>query len=292
MDVETMILCFDGLWNFLLHRDTVEGHSHGMKAVVNIQSDSCDGASHGTSQEQTGITNIIIVEILSQWSICIGVVNGILNESFLTSFFANGRSGTRFQRPSGNSVDADSPLAPSFVSKRSCVAFQLGLCRRHATTVSRDNFLGSNVGQRNHTSTFVHQRSKILEKRNSRVGRCRRGGQVSFAGCLKQGLGHLGAVGKRVDQDVNLSVVGGNSFSDFGNRVSVKSSVTLIGLDFIRNIVGCIKDSIKRVNLFNDHGRSVGKFRVFLELSFSQAHLENLQNRRPSSHNDSGPGIS
>mmetsp|Transcript_26401 Transcript_26401/g.55210 ORF Transcript_26401/g.55210 Transcript_26401/m.55210 type:complete len:205 (-) Transcript_26401:10-624(-) len=95
-----------------------------------------------------------------------------------------------------------------------------------------------------------------------------------------------------MDQDINLAVIGCDVCGYFRNGVAIKSSISLIALDFIRNVIRSVEHGIKGVDLFDGHGRSIRENGVLVKLSLSQTHLEDLQNRRPGSYNNGSASIS
>mmetsp|Transcript_25513 Transcript_25513/g.73416 ORF Transcript_25513/g.73416 Transcript_25513/m.73416 type:complete len:344 (-) Transcript_25513:25-1056(-) len=263
-----------------------------MKTVVNVKGHTSDGAGHWGAQEETRRSNIIAVKVLCQRSVGLGIVDGIFDESLLTRLLSNGGSGSGFERSSTDGVDTDFILSSSFVGKSSGITLELGLGRRHTTTISRNDLFRSNVRQRKCRSTRVHDGAELLDKRHKGVSRGRRSGQVSLSAGFKKRLGDFGTVGKGMNKDINLSVVLFDGGSNLRDSVSLKTIVTLVVLNVFRNILRGIKYSIKRVNLFDDHLGSVGKSGILVKLTLLHSHFENLQNRRPGSYDNGGSSIS
>ena len=90
--------------------------------------------------------------------------------------------------------------------------------------------------------------------------------------------------------DINLSVVGFNRFCDFLDSVSRETGVTFVSLYLFWDILGSIKHGIQWVDLLNCHLRAIGMDAVFIECSLLHPHFKNLENWRPGSDNDGGPG--
>ena len=257
-----------------------------METVVNIQCDTSDRSRHRGAQEKTRVSNVIAVQVLGHRSVGLGVVDGVFDEGLLTRFLSDGGGSSRLKWSGRDGVDTKSEFTSGFEGKSSGIRLKLSLGRGHTTTVSRDDLFGSNVSQGESTSSFVHDRSELLDEGNERVGRSRGSSQVSLSASLEKGLGNLRSVGERVDENVNLTVVGFDSLGNFGNGVSVKSLVSLVFLNIVRDVLRGIEDGVKRVNLGNFHLGSIGKSGIFVELSLLESHLENLQNWRPSSNDD------
>ena len=94
-----------------LHGFTIKGHTHSVKAIINVHRDAGNTAGHRRAEKETNVTNIVVVKILSKRSVSIWVVNSILDEGLLSRFLANGGGGTGFERAGTNSVDANAVLS-------------------------------------------------------------------------------------------------------------------------------------------------------------------------------------
>ena len=274
-----------------LHGCTVEGHSHNVKAIVDIHRNARNTPGHRRAEEETNVANVVVVKILSKRSVGIGVVNGVLDEGLLSGLFANGGGGTGLERASTDGVDADAVLSAGLIGEGAGVRLKLGLGGGHATAISRDYLLGGNVGEGQDGTTFVHDGRKFLNERDEGVGGGGGGGEISLAGRLQERLGNFGSVGEGVDEDVDFSIIGLDGLGNFADSVSVKTGITLVALDLVGHILGRVKDSVERVNLGNLHLRTVRQGGVFIELPLPQAHLKDLKNGRPGANNDGGPSI-
>mmetsp|Transcript_28493 Transcript_28493/g.82426 ORF Transcript_28493/g.82426 Transcript_28493/m.82426 type:complete len:393 (+) Transcript_28493:2144-3322(+) len=285
------LLQYDCCPLLLLHGFTVEGHTHSVKAIVDIHRNARNTAGHRRGEEETNVTNVVVVKILSKRSVSIGVVNGILDEGLLSGLLANGGGGTRLERASTDGVDADTVLSAGLIGEGAGVRLELGLGGGHAAAISRDYLLGCNVGKGKDGTTFVHDGSKLLNERDEGVGGGGGGGEVSLAGRLQKRLGNFGSVGEGVDEDVDLPVVGLDGLGNLADSVSVKAGITLVLLDLIGHILGSVKDSVERVNLGNLHLRTIRQGGIVAELSLPQPHLKDLKNGRPGANNDGGTSI-
>ena len=125
----------------------VQRHAHAVETVVDIQCDTGDTACHGAAQKKSSVTDIVVVQVLSQRGVGEGVVNGLFDKGLLAGCAANGAGGARLERTSRDGVDADSVLAASFECESTGITLELSLGGRHTTTVSWNDLLGSNVGE-------------------------------------------------------------------------------------------------------------------------------------------------
>mmetsp|Transcript_6792 Transcript_6792/g.10849 ORF Transcript_6792/g.10849 Transcript_6792/m.10849 type:complete len:264 (+) Transcript_6792:459-1250(+) len=259
-----------------------------MKPIVHIQGHPRNSPRQSRTKEHGRISNIIIVQILFQWCIRFGIINGILDEGLLTRLLTDGRGSAGFKRTSGYGVDAYPPFASGFIGEDFGVGFELGLGRGHTTSVSRDDLLGGNVGKGEHVSALVHDGAEFLEEGDGRVGTGGGGGEVPLTGCFEEGFGDFWAVGEGMDEDVDFAVVGLDGLGGFLDGVAVESSVTFVIFDFLRDVIGRVKDGIERVYLLDDHFAAIGEVGIGVEGALLESALEDSEDWRPCSDDDGG----
>mmetsp|Transcript_16236 Transcript_16236/g.32901 ORF Transcript_16236/g.32901 Transcript_16236/m.32901 type:complete len:202 (-) Transcript_16236:781-1386(-) len=182
----------DNLSNHLFlgihERGAIKAETHGAKTVVNVDNLSRDSGRQGGKQESCCLSNLHSSEFLRNRSVLVGVVDDFFNES-------DGTCSARSEGTGRDRVHTNFELAPSFVSKHAGIGFQGSLRTAHSSSVARDNFVRSIVGQRDDRATLIHNGAKVLHHRNQRVGRRRLRSKVSLSRSFQERLLHLWAVG-------------------------------------------------------------------------------------------------
>mmetsp|Transcript_409 Transcript_409/g.873 ORF Transcript_409/g.873 Transcript_409/m.873 type:complete len:264 (-) Transcript_409:389-1180(-) len=259
-----------------------------MKPIVHIKSHPRNGPCQRRAQVHSGVSNIIIVQILRQRSIRMGIINSILDEGLLPGLLTDGTGSTGFKRTGGDGIHANPPLAPGLEGEDAGVGFELGLGRGHSAAVSRDDGLGGDVGEGEHVAALVHDGAELLEEGDGGVGAGGGCGEVALAGGFEEGFGNFRAVGEGVDEDVDFAVVGLDGLGGFFDGVATESCVTFVIFDFIGYVVGAVEDGIQRVDLLDDHLVAVGESGIVVKRSPLEPILENFEDWRPCSNNDGG----
>merc|ERR1719238_174250 len=141
--------------------------------------------------------NVIRVERVGQRGVGNVVVDAVVDEVALASrTLLDGSGGAGREGPGRDGVDTHSEAAASLPGQGLGIRLELRLGRRHTAAVAGDHTLRGDESERESHAASVHVRAKVLEEGHHRVGRGRRGGEVSRTRGLQERLGHLRAVRK------------------------------------------------------------------------------------------------
>jgi hypothetical protein len=274
------------LAHILSERLRVDGEAHSVHAVVHVLAGAGNGAGELRGQGEGGAADVVRVEGVGEGGVGDVVVDAVVDEvalasgSLLDGDRRAGREGT-----SGDGVHTDAVLAASLPGEGLGVGLELGLGRGHAAAIAGHNALRGNEGERDAGAAGVHDLSEVVHHGHHGVGGCRGGSKVASAAGLKERLGHLRAVGERVDKDIDLAVFRGHLGGARLDVVALQACIALVVLHVVGDLRGVGEHGIKGEDIGDLHVRAVEKLLVLTE-ALAEAALEKGEHGRPGADHD------